>query len=104
MSSTMKNITIALVLITVAFVGYYMYAQNGAESGEGDMSLTQDMLTNTQVFIERRALLDKTTIDTEIFSDPVFKSYKTFNTPILEESVGRPNPFGKTTGNSTGGF
>ena len=106
MSSTMKNITIALVLITVAFVGYYMYAQKGAsELGESDMSLTQDMLLNTQVFIERRTLLDKTTIDTEIFSDPIFKSYKSFNTPILEESIGRPNPFGKTTvGNSAGGF
>ena len=97
----MKKITIPLLLITLAFAGYYLFVQKSEGLDEVDMSLTQDMMINTQVFIERRAVLDKTTIDTEIFSNPVFKSYKSFNEPILEQPVGRENPFGKTT---NGGF
>jgi hypothetical protein len=98
MSSTMKNILGPLVMLTLAFGGYYMYTQSGSSDLElGESALTQDMLTNTQVFIERRAVLDKVKMDTEIFSDPIFRSYKTFSTPIQKESTGRANPFGRTT-------
>jgi hypothetical protein len=104
MSSTMKNITVSLVVITLAFGGYYVYTQKGdSELGEDQMSLTQEMLVNTQVFIERRNILDKVTIDTEIFQNPVFRSYKSFTKPILEEPIRRENPFGKTTVGSRSG-
>ncbi len=104
MSSTMKNITVSLLVITFAFGGYYMYTQSGDSGlGEDEMSLTQDMLVNTQVFIERRSVLDKVTIDTEIFTNPVFKSYKSFTKPVLAEPVRRENPFGKITGGNSSG-
>jgi hypothetical protein len=98
MSPTTKNIAGTLLALTLAFAGYYMYAQNGDISTGVDTELmTQEMLTNTRVFIERRAVLDKTQVDTEIFSDPVFRSYRTFSTPVPEEKTGRENPFNFTS-------
>ncbi len=102
MSSSMKNITVSLLLITLAVAGYYFFVQKDKSGLEQDsMALTQDMMVNTQIFMERRNTLDKTTLDTEIFSNPVFKSYRSFNEPILEEPVGRANPFGRTNGGSS---
>ncbi len=99
MSPTMKNIAIALVVITIAYGGYYFYAQNGKSIDSSDFLLSEDVLASTQVFIERRAVLDTVKVDIEIFSDPVFRSYKSFSTQVLDEDIGRSNPFGKTTAN-----
>lgn len=91
----MKNTTTILIVLILAIGGYYMYAQNknAGLSLEGGASLTEDMVTRTQIFIERRALLDTVKIDTAMFEDPVFRSYKSFSEPVLDEPIGRDNPF-----------
>lgn len=102
MSPLIKNIATALVALSLAYVGYYLYTQNQGSGLDlnGGVDSTEQMLTNTRVFIERRALLDEVTLDTDIFMDPVFQSYRSFRNPEVEAPVGRDNPFSE---NSTSG-
>lgn len=94
MSPLIKNIGGALLALTLAYVGYSFYVQSSDAALEsGASSYTEQMVTDAQIFIERRATLDRLKIETQIFSDPVFSSYKTFSTPIQQTAVGRKNPF-----------
>lgn len=94
MSPLLKNLGGALVALTIAYVGYSFYAQStDASLLSGASTYTEDMVTNAQIFIERRATLDKLKIETEIFSDPVFSSYRTFSKPVQGSATGRSNPF-----------
>lgn len=98
MSSSMKNILVILGAFTVAFGGYYMYAQNKNSTLEtGSSEVTDDILLSTQVFIERRVILDAVQLDVSLFEDPVFRSYQTFALPVRTEPYGRTNPFGPAT-------
>lgn len=102
MSPAIKNISTILVAASLAFLGYYLYKQNqnaGLSYGDGSYS-TEQMLNNTQVFIERRALLEKVTLNTDIFIDPVFESLKSYRSPEVVVPVGRDNPFARDTGAS----
>ena len=100
MSPLIKNITTVLFAFSLAFIGYYLYSQNkasGLSYNDGTDS-NQEMLTNTRIFIERRELIDKVTLNTDIFMDPVFQSYRSFRSPEIEAPVGRPNPFETNSG------
>ena len=98
MSSSMKNILVVLGAFTVAFAGYYMYVQNKNASLSTDSSeVTDDILLSTQVFIERRVILDAVKLDISLFENPVFRSYRSFALPVVDEPYGRPNPFGRST-------
>ena len=95
MSGIAKNLMIVLGLITVAFAGYYMYTQRTATvltTGTSNQ-VVEDMLANTQVFIERRQALDRVTLDMSIFEDERFRSLRSFSEPLDDIPVGRANPF-----------
>lgn len=91
----MKNILVVLIAFTVAFGGYYFYSQSSDSTGSGVVELTEEMMLSTQIFIERRATLDRVRLDTALFDDPVFRSYRSFSEPIQSEPYGRTNPFGR---------
>jgi len=95
MSNTAKNLIIILGLITVAFAGYFMFMQQSATtlSFDANDEVLQNMLANSQIFIERRQQLQNVTLDTEFFTDPRFTSLQSFDNPIVEQPVGRSNPF-----------
>lgn len=94
MSTTAKNIFIALAVLTAVFAGFYMYLQyKSGDSSMGQNELIEAMVARTQVFIERRTILDSIDLQTEIFTDPVFTSYRSFSEPVIPESFGRENPF-----------
>lgn len=96
MSPAMKNILVVLAAFTVAFGGYYFYSQSkNASLNTGTVSLTEEMMLSTQVFIERRAILDQVRLDTSLFDDPVFRSYRSFREPLQNEPYGRSNPFNR---------
>ena len=95
MGKTATNLSIVLGLITIAFAGYYLYTQRSASilaSSPSDQTM-QNMLNNTKSFIEYRQLLDKIVLDTQFFEDPKFTSLRSFTTEIIEQPIGRPNPF-----------
>lgn len=97
MGKTATNLAIALGLITVVFAGYYVYTQSSQPAldfSENQQTL-QNMLNNTKVFIERRQVLDKVSLNIGLFEDDRFQSLRSFTTPIQERPVGRPNPFAR---------
>ncbi len=91
MGKTSVNISIVLLLATLAYIGYYLYAQPSSNM-PSDATL-ENMLANTQVFIERRQILDGVNMDVSLLEDIKFRSLQSFAEPIVEQSVGRPNPF-----------
>jgi hypothetical protein len=97
MSQSMKNIAVVLLALTVAYFGYAMYQENKTSSLNigGSGTFTEEKLAETQLFIERRTILNSITLDTTIFDDPVFRSYQGINATVEESGVGRENPFGR---------
>jgi hypothetical protein len=100
MEGAAKNISIILIILTIAFGGYYLYVQKSATdltaSPEGQL-MVQDMLVRTQVFIERSQELDRIALDLSILEDERFRSLKVFSKPVKEQPVGRPDPFAEAT-------
>jgi hypothetical protein len=95
MSKTIVNLTIALIVITAVYVGYFVYDQY-IESTPGrqfDSTEVTRMLTEANEFIAHKQTLSKVNIDTDIFSDSRFLKLRNFSTPIEQSSVGRTNPF-----------
>ncbi|MCA9366814.1 hypothetical protein KC887_00945 [Candidatus Kaiserbacteria bacterium] len=95
MGKSVQNIAVLLGIATLAVAGYYLYTQQGAtilQSGTDDAQL-EAMLANTADFIEHRRELDRIALDLSLFEDQHFTSLRSFNTPVLEQPVGRQNPF-----------
>jgi len=95
MGKTATNLAIVLGLITVAFAGYYMYTQqaSGTLTFDDNKQTMQNMLNNTRVFIQHRQTLDNVQMDIGFFEDERFQSLRSFSTPIVEQPIGRPDPF-----------
>ena len=95
MSKTAKNLIIILGLITVAFAGYFMFMQQSATtlSFETNDEVLRNIQANNQLFIERDRQLNAIELDLNFFADDRFISLKSFDRPIVEQPVGRDNPF-----------
>lgn len=90
----MKNLILILGIITIAAAGYYFYVkQEGDVSFDDNAIVTANMLASTQVFMERRAILESLSVDTSIFENEKFTTLRSFNQPIVERPLGRTNPF-----------
>lgn len=101
MGNSLKNITVILGLVTIAFGGYYLFTQYSSSQSEFDFNeqTMQNMLNNTSVFIDHRTTLDSIKLDLGLFEDQRFISLRDFSTPIEESPVGRPNPFSEVDKN-----
>ena len=94
MSSRLQNLIVFLGLIIIAALGYYLYSNNR----DSVLSLNSDTV-NTQVaiesaeFAERLEELKSITLDDSLFTDPRFQSFINYRPPVIEEEVGRANPF-----------
>ena len=94
MSSRVQNLIVVLGLLVVAALGYFLYTQNqnSVLSLGTDVVTTQAALEN-QDFLNKLNELQAITLDDSLFSDPRFQSFINFRPPVIEESVGRENPF-----------
>lgn len=93
MTRSSKNLFIILGISTIAFAGYYLFAQRATmEPGISDSSLEQ-MLISTQAFIDYRQTLNQVTLDFSIFEDERFRSLRSFSEPVEPKQEGRSNPF-----------
>ncbi len=94
MEGTLKNISTILILATFAFLGYYLYSQNGsnllADPG-ADISAT--LFADVKKYEERRVILNQVSLNTEIFSDERFSSLKGYSRDYELKREGRENPF-----------
>ena len=102
MDSSLKNITTFFILVVIAIAGYYVFIQaNPADISTDNEFLQQDMYAKTQSFIGYRASLERVTIDTSVFENPLFISYRNFTKPVNSQVVGRGNPFAEIGNSST---
>ncbi len=99
-SNSLKNVTTILVLLTAAFLGYYLFVQKDqtdlALEGGGTVA---ELFAQVQKYIERNQQLQRITLNTEMLSDERFRSLVGYPTEVPEQPVGRDNPFDETVGN-----
>jgi hypothetical protein len=96
MGKTSKNLAFVLGLATLAFGGYYLFTQYGqSDNFSSNEQNMQNMLDNTRVFIERAQILNGMQLSKNIaiLEDERFNSLRSYSTPIVEQSVGRTDPF-----------
>ncbi|MDC1205537.1 hypothetical protein N8083_01680 [Candidatus Pacebacteria bacterium] len=94
MTSFVKNGLTLIGLIIVGALGYYLFVINDDSDitlgTEGEVNQAQ--LAGEQFLRELREL-EKFDLSNELFKDQRFKSFTDFTKPIVEQSVGRKNPF-----------
>lgn len=95
--STITNLLIVLGVLTAALGGYYLFNAVGISfsltSTRSDSEF-QSMQNRTQVFIERGRILDQVVFDMSMFESDSFNNLVEFDTtPIVEQPIGRENPF-----------
>jgi hypothetical protein len=95
MNKNLKNIIILFVIILMAFAGYYMYSQQGINelSFESGSSFDQSIITNTEIFIKRRAALESINLDISVLENPIFLSLQDYTSGVASLPTGRENPF-----------
>lgn len=95
MTDTLKNILVGGVFILLLGLGYYMISQSDSVtlSTDGVSLVSDNLLANTQAFIDRGATLQQLQIQTDIFTDTRFTSLRSYATAVPEQSVGRSNIF-----------
>jgi hypothetical protein len=94
MTEKIKQITIVVGVIIVAFIGFKMFFSTDSS----DQALTADKAANEdfvdgQVILVLLNKLEKVTLDTQIFSNEIFTSLVSFEKPIADQVAGRQNPF-----------
>lgn len=89
----MKNLPVVIILVLVAAAGVYFYIQRDSTTLVTDVSASESVVASTQIFMQRRAQLEQLAIDNTLFTDPRFRSLRSFTTPVAERPVGRDNPF-----------
>jgi hypothetical protein len=97
MESSAKNTLTVLIVLSVAFLGYYFYTQQVSTAPNDEA--VKSMLTNTEVFIGRSQELDRIALDMSILEDTRFKTLRSFTKPVNDKPVGRPDPFAPVGGN-----
>lgn len=96
MSATGKYIIIALGLATLAYAGYYFLFASGSAttvSFDTNEAVMQNMLADSQLFIDRRQKLEAVSLDTSLFSDERFLSLDSFVEEVPNQGIGRNDPF-----------
>lgn len=99
MQNIIKNLATVLGIATVAFGGYYLYAQKPALDSDlaASEQTMQSILANTELFIAHSQELDQIGLELSVLEDPKFRSLQTVSAPLQEQSVGRQNPFAEAT-------
>ena len=99
-NSSLKNVTTILVILTAAFLGYYLFVQKDqselALEGSGEV---EKLFADVQKYTERRQQLDRIKLRTELFTDERFRSLVGYSTEVPEQPIGRENPFDEATRN-----
>lgn len=91
-----KNLIILGAVILVAILAYFYFSGAPTDSSAQltDSDITPSPVTNEATKI--LTLLNDTSalhIDTALFNSPVYKSLVDHTVPVLEQPVGKPNPF-----------
>jgi hypothetical protein len=91
----MKNIIVIVGVVVVGAAGVYLVSERQATQLvlSSTSGVSEEMLANTQLFIERSAILESLQLNTEVLNDTRLTSLQSYATPVTERPVGRSNPF-----------
>ncbi len=94
MSQGLKNIFVLGSVVALLVLAYYLFIQPSPElvTGEADAQ-SAAVLAQAQLFIERRAQLEATTLNTAFFDDERFTSLRSYKTPEPDQLLGKPDLF-----------
>jgi hypothetical protein len=95
MSNTVKNLVVILGLIAVGVASYFTFMQGTNSPLNFDINNAdiQNMRQNSQLFIQRRNQLSTIELDVSVVRDPRLTNLQSFDRPIVQQPVGRDNPF-----------
>jgi hypothetical protein len=90
-----NNLIILILAVILLVLGYFIFIKPSdfALSSQAANPMADQMLLQTQVFIERRTKLDSVAISSELFSDPRFTSLRSFSPALTEQTLGKPTLF-----------
>ncbi|HEY4503878.1 MAG TPA: hypothetical protein VJJ28_02115 [Candidatus Paceibacterota bacterium] len=99
--SSKKPIIIVIVILTLIALTYFYFSGSPTDSSP---SLTSDesakssaQIVGAQVLVLLNQL-NSLNIETKIFDTPVYKSLVDHTVTVLEQRVGKPNPFASSFG------
>lgn len=95
MNQKTKQILIIIVIVVVSFIGYKIFFVNKEPAG---IALAPDSMAMAELADNQKTLtllnnLKRVTLDEMIFSNQIFMELINFERPIMDEPIGRPNPF-----------
>lgn len=94
MSGRLQNLIIALGLVVLAYLGYYLYSNNSdAVLRSDNAAVANQAASESAEFLRRLNDLKTIELRADIFSDPEFQSLQSNVRPVEELGVGRENPF-----------
>ena len=93
MSSRIKIIIVALIVIFVLGAGYLLYFNNTPSSTTAVSATGAPSSPAEVTFLNLASQLNSISFDTTILSDPRFTALVDIHTAILPETSGRTDPF-----------
>ena len=102
MSKSAFNLIILLGIVAVLIGGYFMFGQAGSSTEEQAKSARQleQLVSSSELFVERSRALAQIQLDTSIFESDTFNALKSYSPDLNEFRVGRSNPFAAPTQSS----
>jgi hypothetical protein len=82
-----KTVVMGVLICVLAFLLYKFFLKT---------EVLPESVSSTQVgeqLLQVSANLSQTTLDRSLFTQPGFRLLSDFSTPIVEQPLGRPNPF-----------
>lgn len=94
MSKLLKNLLVALGIVVVVWIGYSAFTGDPEIplSSTGS-TLSMEAQIETQEILAKTQKLNSFSIDNDVLNDERFVSLTNFRVDLLEEPVGRVNPF-----------
>ncbi len=92
MSGLIRNIVLALGLALIAWLGYSLFVKDEEELVVVDTQIST-LRQDAQVLLVHLRQLQSIDLSGKIFTDPRFQSLVDMRQEILDEPIGRDNPF-----------
>lgn len=90
-----KKLIIILSILILLALGYFLFIERNGVSLDilTQGNLSEQLVANSQIFIERGNTLRQTRIDLSLFDDPRFSSLRSYSTPVPGQPIGKQNIF-----------
>ena len=97
--SSKKSIIGIIIIVAMAVLAYYFFTKSNStpEGALVEQSTPQADAVSARI-LSLLNQVSKLEIDTDIFEDPVYKTFKDRSIQIPPVEVGRPNPFAPIPG------